>query len=172
MILASEKEFPSAVVMMRAAGDPKNTMRSPVLAARGTTVFASSRKGPLRTCNGVSTTHRRAGAIPFPFVGPGAVLRHPLEKIRAQPVHRRNFLRSFSGLRTIMSMADRYAAWRTDPARRSGRDKNHVRTGNRNAWFVSLLFRTGLVSEYRRQHHCPPLERHHGTQHRRTSGGQ
>jgi hypothetical protein len=41
----SEKEFPSAVVMMRAAGDPKNTMRPPVLAARGTTVFASSREG-------------------------------------------------------------------------------------------------------------------------------
>jgi hypothetical protein len=42
----SEQEFPSAVVMMRAAGDPRNTMRPPVLAARGTTVFASSRKGP------------------------------------------------------------------------------------------------------------------------------
>jgi hypothetical protein len=41
----SEKEFPSAVVMMRAAGDPKNTMRPPVLAARGTTVFTSSRQG-------------------------------------------------------------------------------------------------------------------------------
>ena len=41
----SEKEFPSAVVMMRAAGDPKSTMRPPVLAARGTTVFASSRGG-------------------------------------------------------------------------------------------------------------------------------
>jgi hypothetical protein len=45
----SEKEFPSAVVMMRAAGDPRNTMRPPVLAARGTTVFASSRKGPYGT---------------------------------------------------------------------------------------------------------------------------
>jgi hypothetical protein len=42
----SEKEFPSAVVMMRAAGDPKNTMRPPVVAGRGTTVFASSREGP------------------------------------------------------------------------------------------------------------------------------
>jgi hypothetical protein len=42
----SEKEFPSAVVMMRAAGDPKNTMRPPVVAARGTTVFSSSRHGP------------------------------------------------------------------------------------------------------------------------------
>jgi hypothetical protein len=41
----SEKEFPSAVVMMRAASDRKNTMRPPVLAARGTTVFASSRQG-------------------------------------------------------------------------------------------------------------------------------
>jgi hypothetical protein len=41
----SESEFPSAVVLMRAAGDPKNTLRPPVLAARGTTVFASSRKG-------------------------------------------------------------------------------------------------------------------------------
>ncbi len=41
----SEKEFPSAVVMMRAAGDPRNTMRPPVLAARGTAVFASSREG-------------------------------------------------------------------------------------------------------------------------------
>jgi hypothetical protein len=41
----SEKEFPSAVVMMRAAGDPRNTMRPPVLAAPGTTVFASSRQG-------------------------------------------------------------------------------------------------------------------------------
>jgi hypothetical protein len=42
---ASENEFPSAVVMMRAAGDPRNTMRPPVLAARGTTVFGSSRQG-------------------------------------------------------------------------------------------------------------------------------
>jgi hypothetical protein len=42
----SEKEFPSAVVMMHAAVDPKNTMRAPVLAAKGTTVFTSSRKGP------------------------------------------------------------------------------------------------------------------------------
>jgi hypothetical protein len=41
----SEKEYPSVVVMMRAAGDPRNTMRPPLLAARGTTIFASSRKG-------------------------------------------------------------------------------------------------------------------------------
>ncbi len=39
----SETEYPSACVMMHAAGDPKNTMRPPVLAARGTTVFSSSR---------------------------------------------------------------------------------------------------------------------------------
>jgi hypothetical protein len=39
----SESEFPSVCVMMHAAGDPKNTMRPPVLAARGTTVFSSSR---------------------------------------------------------------------------------------------------------------------------------
>jgi hypothetical protein len=38
----SETEFPSVYVMMHAAGDPKNTMRPPVLAARGTTVFSSS----------------------------------------------------------------------------------------------------------------------------------
>ena len=31
--------------MMRAAGDPKNTMRPPVLAARGAAVFSSSRGG-------------------------------------------------------------------------------------------------------------------------------
>jgi hypothetical protein len=41
----SEREFPSVVVMMRAAGDPKNMMRPPVLAARGTAVFSSSREG-------------------------------------------------------------------------------------------------------------------------------
>jgi hypothetical protein len=39
----SETEFPSVYVMMRAAKDPPNTMRPPVLAARGTTVFASDR---------------------------------------------------------------------------------------------------------------------------------
>ncbi len=39
----SESEFLSVCVMMHAAGDPKNTMRPPVLAARGTTVFLSSR---------------------------------------------------------------------------------------------------------------------------------
>lgn len=38
----SEAEFPSACVLMRAAGDPRNTMREPVVAARGTTVFSSS----------------------------------------------------------------------------------------------------------------------------------
>jgi hypothetical protein len=42
----SEKEFPSAVVMLRAAGDPRNTMHRPVVAARDTSVFASSRQGP------------------------------------------------------------------------------------------------------------------------------
>jgi hypothetical protein len=41
----SEKEFPSAVVMMRAAGDRVNTMRPPVLAAEGTGIFKSSRNG-------------------------------------------------------------------------------------------------------------------------------
>lgn len=40
----SEKEFPSAVVMMRAAGDPKNTMRPPVLAVPGTSIFTGSRQ--------------------------------------------------------------------------------------------------------------------------------
>lgn len=39
----SESEFPSVCVMMHGAGDSKNTMRPPVLAARGTTVFSSSR---------------------------------------------------------------------------------------------------------------------------------
>jgi hypothetical protein len=39
----SESEFPSVCVMMRAAGDPKNSMRAPVIAAKGTTVFTSSR---------------------------------------------------------------------------------------------------------------------------------
>ncbi len=42
---SSEQEFPSAVVMMHAAGDPRNTMRPPILAAPGTTVFRSSREG-------------------------------------------------------------------------------------------------------------------------------
>jgi hypothetical protein len=41
----SEKEFPAAVVMMRAEGDPKKTMRSPVLAAKGTSIVMSSRQG-------------------------------------------------------------------------------------------------------------------------------
>jgi hypothetical protein len=39
----SAKEYPSVCVMMRAKGDPKNTMRPPVVAAKGTTVFTSSR---------------------------------------------------------------------------------------------------------------------------------
>jgi hypothetical protein len=38
---SSETEFPSVYVMMHAANDPKNTMRPPVLAAKGTTVFSS-----------------------------------------------------------------------------------------------------------------------------------
>jgi hypothetical protein len=38
---SSETEFPSVYVMMHAADDPKNTMRPPVLAAKGTTVFSS-----------------------------------------------------------------------------------------------------------------------------------
>lgn len=42
----SEREFPSAVVMMRAADDPRNTMRPPVLAARGTAIFATRRESP------------------------------------------------------------------------------------------------------------------------------
>jgi hypothetical protein len=39
----SATEFPSVYVLMRAAKDPKNTMRAPVLAATGTTVFSSHR---------------------------------------------------------------------------------------------------------------------------------
>ncbi len=39
----SAQEFPSVCVMMRAASDPKNTMRPPVLAAKGTTTFSSNR---------------------------------------------------------------------------------------------------------------------------------
>ena len=39
----SEQEYPSACVMMRAANDPKNTMRQPVVAAKGKTVFSSNR---------------------------------------------------------------------------------------------------------------------------------
>src|SRR5207248_697354 len=38
---SSETEFPSVYVMMRAADDPRNTMRPPVLAAPGTTLFSS-----------------------------------------------------------------------------------------------------------------------------------
>jgi hypothetical protein len=40
---SSETEFPSVYVMIHAANDPKNTMRPPVLAAKGTTVFSSDR---------------------------------------------------------------------------------------------------------------------------------
>jgi hypothetical protein len=40
---SSAKEFPSVYVMMHAANDPPNTMRPPVLAAKGTTVFSSTR---------------------------------------------------------------------------------------------------------------------------------
>jgi hypothetical protein len=43
---SSESEFPSVYVMVHAAGDPRNTMRPPVLAARGTTVFTSERPSP------------------------------------------------------------------------------------------------------------------------------
>jgi hypothetical protein len=39
----SETEFPSVCVMMHAAGDPKNTMRMPVIAVKGTTIFTTSR---------------------------------------------------------------------------------------------------------------------------------
>jgi len=39
----SEKEFPSVVVMMRAATDPRNTLCPPVLAAKGTATYASDR---------------------------------------------------------------------------------------------------------------------------------
>jgi hypothetical protein len=39
----SATEFPSVCVMMHAAGDAKNTMRPPVIAAKGTTTFKSSK---------------------------------------------------------------------------------------------------------------------------------
>ena len=39
----SAMEFPSVCVMMHAAGDTKGTMRAPLLAASGTTVFSSDR---------------------------------------------------------------------------------------------------------------------------------
>jgi hypothetical protein len=39
----SATEFPSVCVMVHAAGDPKSTMRAPVVAAKGTTVFRSNR---------------------------------------------------------------------------------------------------------------------------------
>jgi hypothetical protein len=48
----SEKEFPSACVMMRASTDPPGTMRPPVLAAAGSTYF----RGP---------TSGNTGAIPW-----------------------------------------------------------------------------------------------------------
>ena len=35
----SETEYPSVCVMMPSAGDPVGTMRAPVVAAKGTTVF-------------------------------------------------------------------------------------------------------------------------------------
>ncbi len=41
----SATEYPSACVMMHAAGDPKNSMRPAVLAAKGTTVFSGSLPG-------------------------------------------------------------------------------------------------------------------------------
>jgi len=40
----SAKEYPSVYVMMHAAKDAPSTMRPAVLAAKGTTVFSSSRK--------------------------------------------------------------------------------------------------------------------------------
>jgi hypothetical protein len=39
----SATEFPSVCVMVHGAGDPRNTMRAPVVAAKGTTVFRSKR---------------------------------------------------------------------------------------------------------------------------------
>jgi hypothetical protein len=42
----SATEYPSVYVMMRAATDPPNTMRRPVPAAKGTTVFSGSRSSP------------------------------------------------------------------------------------------------------------------------------
>ncbi|HLJ57386.1 MAG TPA: hypothetical protein VKT77_20275 [Chthonomonadaceae bacterium] len=42
---SSETLFPSVAVMVHAASDPKGAMRPPVLAARGTTVFTSTRAG-------------------------------------------------------------------------------------------------------------------------------
>ena len=41
----SEKEFPSIYVMMRAANDPPNTMRAPVLAVAGTTYYRAPLSG-------------------------------------------------------------------------------------------------------------------------------
>ena len=42
---SSSSEFPSACVMARKAGDPKNGMGKPVIAAKGTTVFTSKSAG-------------------------------------------------------------------------------------------------------------------------------
>ena len=53
----SETEFPSVCVMMHAAGDPKNTMRPPVLAAKGTTVFSSNRPSKYGLAWGNYNTH-------------------------------------------------------------------------------------------------------------------
>jgi hypothetical protein len=39
----SATEFPSVCVMMHGASDARNTMRPPVVAAKGTTIFTSSR---------------------------------------------------------------------------------------------------------------------------------
>jgi hypothetical protein len=39
----SATEYPSAYVMMHAAADPPGTMRRPVLAAKGKTIFSASR---------------------------------------------------------------------------------------------------------------------------------
>jgi hypothetical protein len=42
----SDREFPSVCVLMRGTDDPPNTMRRPVVAAKGTTVFSSNRPSP------------------------------------------------------------------------------------------------------------------------------
>ena len=41
--VSSETEFPSVCLLMHAASDPKNTMRQPVVAAKGTSVYSSDR---------------------------------------------------------------------------------------------------------------------------------
>jgi predicted TIM-barrel fold metal-dependent hydrolase len=45
----SAKEYPSVVVMMHAASDTTGTMRPPVLAAKGTSIFVGSRTGKFGT---------------------------------------------------------------------------------------------------------------------------